>query len=131
MLFRSEDASAGFQNLWPSITTNLGSTNNHHPQSLGPNPYTQSREDGLANASATVQGTVKACMQESFQLITAGADGKFGIGGVLGPLRDVSGSGAGTYNSAMPQKDASYDNFSNVTGGGQKVGEFHDGLISK
>jgi hypothetical protein len=117
--YPDETVSPGFQILWPFITFDP-----NNPMSEGPNPYTTTIENVT---TATIPNSVKSYLPESYQIIVAGPDGKFGIGGVLGAQRNIGGA----TGSKMPNSDATADNFSNVTGGGQKVGDFHDSLLSK
>lgn len=114
--FQDEKTLDYFQVTWPQISTSTSGTPKHSLVSRGPNPYLEIDPVHLSDGTIVnpVNTLAKAFKADGFQLITAGTDGLYGVGGIL-------------RGNSFSTSDPDYDNFSNV-GDGRSIGTFSSGL---
>ena len=107
-----EDRIPFFQITYPYLTgSNTGIP--HAESVLGPNPYTSSEPAPLADQDMVERSAsvVQSFNAGTFQIISAGPDGRFGSGGQVG-------------HRPMSTGDANFDNLSNFTEG-VSIGAFN------
>jgi general secretion pathway protein G len=118
-----------FLTKFPVVGNSSNGTNSSVAVSASPNPYCTTSSVG-ASTSAALGGSVSFQNPNSFQILSAGGDGFFGVGGIVntnatpslapdsGVYPNSPGTSGGVYDSTDPTlRVTEQDNLSNFTRG--------------